>query len=173
MIHLPNWLFFLLIATFGSMAYAGISAAPWYPTFRRNRRRALDMAEIKPGDKVYDLGCGSGWFIIEAARRGAESVGFELSLPAYLISKVRSWFTRGPGSAKVYFRNFWKANLSDADLIYVFLTPRVMPKLRAKLEKECRPGTRILCHAFPMPEWTSVRTEELTRGIQAHLYLLP
>ena len=168
--HLPNWLFFLLIVTFGSMAYAGISAAPWYPTFRRNRRRALDMAEIKPGDKVYDLGCGSGWFIIEAARRRAESVGFELSLPAYLVSKVRSWFTRGPGSARILFRSFWKADLSDADLIYVFLTPRVMLKLRAKLEKECRPGTRILCHAFPVPDRKAIRIQTIGHGIQLYLY---
>jgi SAM-dependent methyltransferase len=171
--HLPNWLLFILIAVFGSMAYAGISAAPWYPTFRRNRRRVLDMAGIKPGDKVYDLGCGSGWFVMGAALLGAKAAGFELSIPAYLLSKIHSWFTRGPGSARILFGNFWQADLSDADLIYVFLTPRVLPKLRAKLEKECRPGTRILCHAFPMPEWTPVRTEKLTRGIQAHLYLLP
>jgi len=172
MLPLPNWLLFILIAVFGSMAYAGMSAAPWYPTFRKNRRRVLDMAEIKPGDKVYDLGCGSGWFVMGVAQLKANSVGFELSLPAYLISKIRSWFTRGPGSAQIFFRDFWKADLSDADLIYVFLTPRVMPKLRAKLEKECRPGTRILCHAFPMPEWLPVRTEKLTKGIQAYLYSL-
>src|SRR3989344_5870054 len=123
-------IFIILIILFlGSFAYAGILAAPWFPTWSRDITRFLKLAEIKPGEKFYDLGCGDGKLVFAAAGAGARAVGYEISLLPYLIALGRSFYVK---NTKIIFKNFWKADLSDADVVYIFLTPKVNPKVKIK-----------------------------------------
>ncbi len=161
------WIFIIILFIFlGTFAYAGILAAPWFPTWTRDIQRFLKLAEIKPGQKFYDLGCGDGKLVFAAAGAGARAVGFEISLLPYLIAKTRSFFVE---NTEVRFKNFWKQNLSDADVIYIFLTPKVNPKAKLKFEQELKPGTRVVAYTWPVIGWTAIK-EDFTSG-QPPMYL--
>src|SRR3989344_2509244 len=134
------WIFSAILFVFlGSFAYAGLKAAPWFPTWSRDIGRFLKLADIKPGQKFYDLGCGDGKLVFAAAGAGADAVGFDISLLPYLIAVLSSWSV---SNAKIMFKDFWKQNLSEADIVYIFLTPKVNPKVKLKLESELKRGAK-------------------------------
>src|SRR3989344_9585985 len=111
-----------------------IVKVPFAPTPQRNVSKIFELLDLKPGEVFYDLGCGDGRFIIEADKRGAKAVGFEVSPWAYLKTCLNIWLNKS--QAKVYFKNFYHANLSDADAIFNFLVVGVMPKVQEKLAAE-------------------------------------
>ncbi|MDO8425646.1 MAG: hypothetical protein Q7T01_04005 [bacterium] len=141
-------LFVLLMVTLVTFAYAGLRAAPWVPTRTGDVERFVRMARLRPGERFYDIGCGDGRLVSAAAHAGADAVGFECSLLPYALSWLR------PGArGRVRYRDFWHQPLHDADVIYCWLMPGVYPKLKAKFERECRPGTRIVLYVWPMEGW--------------------
>lgn len=137
----------ILVPILATFAYASVSGAPWVPTWRRDVERFLKLAQLKPGERFYDLGCGDGRLVAAAARAGATAIGFECSLLPYILARIRC------SSARVHYRDFWNVDLSDADVVYCFLMPKVYPKLKEKLERECKPGTRIILYVWPMAGW--------------------
>ncbi len=96
------------------------------------------------GATVYDLGCGNGEFLFEAARYGAKKcIGYELSFFPFLLGFIRSIF-QGEGRVNIYWGDFMKADLSKANIIYLYLVPRVINKIYNKIIKEVSPGTIII-----------------------------
>lgn len=170
---------FIFIATF---VYAGWSAAPWAPTRKADVVRFLKLANIKPGDKVFDLGCGDGRLLFAAAEKGAVVTGYEISLLPYIIAKIKQLsfaqkdktphhsLCLGAGQAKILFKDFWNVDLSDANIVYFFLMPKVYAKLRAKFEKELKPGTRIIAYVWPIDGWIPVNTSEIKGAQNIYLY---
>ncbi|RJR31284.1 hypothetical protein C4569_02465 [Candidatus Parcubacteria bacterium] len=145
-------LFFMLL----SLAYAGISAAPWVPLWKSDVRRMLKVARLKPGELLYDLGSGDGRMLIIAAREfKAKAVGYEISLLLYLISYIKIFLVnlRIENKIKINYSSFYSADLSQADVICAFLTPMAMKKLKNKFENELKPGCRIVSYAFSVPGW--------------------
>lgn len=140
--------FVLLLAVVFTFAYAGLRAAPWVPTFARDVARFLRVASLAPGERFYDLGCGDGRLVAAAADAGADAVGYECSLLPYALSWLRP-SARG----RVRYRDFWRRDLRDADVVYCFLMPAVLPKLREKLARECAPGTRVISYVWPLEGW--------------------
>ena len=157
---------FIFLSTF---AYAGIRAAPWFPTRSRDVGRFLKLAQIKPGDKFYDLGCGDGKLVFAAASAGAEAVGFEIALLPYLIALIRSFSV--PNS-KIKYRDFWKTNLSDADIVYIFLTPKVNPKAKLKFEHELKKGARVIAYTWPIAGWVPAKTDLVAGQSPMYLYII-
>lgn len=166
----------ILVPILGTFAYAGVRGAPWVPTRRRDVHRFLELARLRSGERFYDLGCGDGRLVIVAARAGAIATGFECSILPYILARIRCALhsasfrakreishqgDRGLsarlettlGSARVHYRDFWNADLSDADVVYCFLMPKVYPKLKEKLERECKKGTRVIFYVWPMAGW--------------------
>lgn len=147
---MPVLLLVLLIVT-ASFAYAGVKFAPWVPTYKKDIDRVFRLAGLKAGETFVDLGCGDGRMVIEAAKRGARAVGYEIALPMIVTCLVR----RKPSGARFVFRDLFKADLSRADIVYLFGTP---PTLRGtlveKLERELKPGARVLSYAFALDGWT-------------------
>lgn len=130
--------------------FASFSAAPWVWIRKHDIKRVIKF--VKPCDKFYDLGCGDARLLSAAAKKGAKAIGFEISLLPYLISKFR------PG-IQVKYQNFWHANLSNADIIYFFLMPKALPKLKQKLEQELKPGTRVISYIFQIPGWKPIKID--------------
>lgn len=149
----------------GTFAYAGVRGAPWVPTFAADVVRIRRVAALQPGERFFDLGCGDGRIVRAAADAGAHATGFECSLLPYVLAKFRV----GRHGA-VRFADFWSANLSDADVVYCYLMPKIYPKLKAKLERECRPGTRIILHVWPMSGWTPMMVDTVPGHPNVFLY---
>jgi len=168
------WLIFivLLMLILGTFALAGLSAAPWVPLWKKDVIRMMRLANIKPGEVVYDLGAGDGRIIIIAVREfGAQSTGFEFAVLPYILGYIKILASGLRGKAKLKYANFFFQDFSQADVICAFLTPRAMEKLKPKLEKETKSGCRIVSYAFSIPGWTPTKIDKPnTKTTAVYLY---
>lgn len=107
--------------------------------------KALELAGLKKGDIFYDLGCGNGQVLIEAAKMGAKAVGFEISPYYYLWAKFRT--SRNP-NIEVHFINIKDVDLSRADIVYCYLLPNFLEKLGPKFKQELKPSAKLISVGF-------------------------
>jgi SAM-dependent methyltransferase len=126
-----------------------IFGAPYVPTLSTQRQIALDLLDLKKGQTLYELGSGDGSMLIEAARRGLNAVGYELNPILVLVSRLRA--RRYHGLVKIYWSNFWHANLAEADGIFIFQMDKSMKNLEAKVLAEKKGSLKIASHAFKIP----------------------
>jgi cyclopropane fatty-acyl-phospholipid synthase-like methyltransferase len=142
----------LLIFAYGFVLFFG---APYFPSLKPHIKAALDLLELKKGEVVYDLGCGDGRFLKAAAQQGATAVGYELNPFVF----VYAWLTTRRYGRRVRVRlgNFWKADISSADAVFVFLLDKYMPQLDEKLKKEGKKNLRLASHTFEVPGRKAVR----------------
>ena len=143
-----------LIIFYTAMLVTAFTAAPFVPSIMPAVRTMLEEARIKPGEVVYDLGSGDGRLVRGAARMGARATGVERSRTLVMWSKLIGWYTRTPRH-KFICGNFYKTDLRDADVVFTYLLPEVMERLRPKFENELRPGVRVVSYAFKVPGWTA------------------
>ena len=154
-------LVFLLVVILGTFAYGGISAAPWVPIWQRDVDRMLALAAIKPGEIVYDLGAGDGRIVITAAQKyHAQATGFEIAVLPYIIGYIRIQLAGVQKKARLRYRNFYDQDLSAADVIFTFLTPPAMEKLKSKFVKEIKPGARVVSYAFDIKGWEKTKIDK-------------
>lgn len=162
-ITLMNSIFYLILLSviiFSAIltGYSALIGAPFLPTPARLIRKVFEEIGLKEGDKIYDLGSGTGKALVIAEKYfGAIPVGLELSPVLYVISKINLFF-RGTKKSKVIFGNFYNQNISDADVIFIFLMPRSIEKLRSKFENELRKGAKVISYAFEMKGWSPKKT---------------
>lgn len=135
--------------------------APWLPIRRRYLNVAFDEAEIQPGDTVIDLGSGDGKILIEAVKRGANVIGYELNPFLVWISRWR--LKRFSDRAVVYRQNLFEADVSEADTIFVFGFTDIMSRLATKLKREARTDARIISFAFDLPGLKLIRQKEIVK----------
>lgn len=167
-IFLIYLLFFLILLT---AAYGAISAAPWLPTKNRDISRMIALAEIKAGDKVYDLGCGDGRLVFAAAKKGAEAVGIEIFILPYLYAKIKSYFQP---RTKILFGDMFNLSVADADVVFIFLMSKSYQKLLIKLEKELKAGSRVVCSCWPIENWQNKlkKIDQPTNSLPLFLYII-
>jgi ubiquinone/menaquinone biosynthesis C-methylase UbiE len=137
--------------------------APFVPTKQEVVEEMLRVAGVKPGDVVYDLGCGDGRIVITAAQKfGARGVGIDIDPER--ISDA-NWYAKRAGVEKqVIFKlgDLFEADVSEATVVTLYLLPDMNARLRPKLLRDLKPGTRIVSHDFDMgPEWKPERTLRL------------
>jgi SAM-dependent methyltransferase len=169
--NLFDILMFVAMVLVLSLAIGAVSAAPFVPTRKRDVRRILDLAEVKPGDRVYDLGCGDGRVVAAAAEMGAAATGFEIAIPPLVMAWVRTGLSPARNRCRIIPRNFWTADLSDADVIFTFLTPPVLARLVGRLEKvRLKPGTRIVNAVWPIPGWQAAAVDKSAGRVTLYLY---
>jgi SAM-dependent methyltransferase len=148
--------------------------APFVPTPQEVVDRMLQMADVKKGDVVYDLGCGDGRLVITAAREyGARGVGIDID-PAR-IAESRANAKAAGVEPLVEFRqqDALTVDVSPASVVTLYLLTEANLKLRPTLEKQLKPGSRVVSHQFGMGTWVPTRTETITdkRGTSRVLYL--
>ena len=138
--------------------------APYVPTGRRDLRKILEAAQIKPGEVFYDLGRGDGRAVRAAARLGARAIGFEQSSILVLWSRVIVWLQPRTPHHPVFVRgDYLKENLSPANVIFCYLMPKAMEHLKEKFAHDLKPGTRIVSRAFKIPGWTPQARLQVSR----------
>ncbi|OGH24267.1 MAG: hypothetical protein A3B47_04765 [Candidatus Levybacteria bacterium RIFCSPLOWO2_01_FULL_39_24] len=107
------------------------------------------LAKVNKKDIVYDLGCGDGTALIIGAKEfGARGVGIEIDPLRALISTLMIHIMRVQDKVRIIRKNFYDVNISKASIVFVYLVPRVLQKLRSKFLKELRPGTVIISYRY-------------------------
>jgi len=128
--------------------------APYSPTPMDVVQRMLAFGKVGPRDVVYDLGCGDGRIVIEAARRfGARGVGIDID--PKLIARAQADARQAGVESLVTFRlqDAMTVDLSDATVVTLYLLAASNVKLRPVLMKTLRPGARIVAHNYPIGDW--------------------
>lgn len=146
---------------------------PYVPTPQEIVDRMLRMAEVKPTDFVMDVGCGDGRMIVTAARvYQARGLGVDIN-PAR-IGEAKQNAERAGVTDKVEFRvgNLYATDLSPADVLAMYLLPRINLELRPKILSSTKPGTRVVSHAFSMGDWRPDRVETVD-GTTLYLWIVP
>jgi hypothetical protein len=130
------------------------------PSSQEETRVMAELAEVRPGMKVADLGSGDGRVVMALALRGAEAHGYEVNPILVLVSRRNIRRQGLTGSAFIHWSNFWRKNLSRYDLVTVFQVGFVMARLESKLKRELAPGACVISHYWRFP---SLRPER-SRG---------
>lgn len=119
--------------------------APWWRTSDKKIRIALKLAGVKKEDVVYDLGSGDGRSVIIAAKEfGAKGIGIEIDPLRFYLSKLFAKFNGVSDKTKFIKKSFFDVDISDADVIFVYLVPKTLEKLKPKFLKELKPETRLI-----------------------------
>jgi ribosomal protein L11 methylase PrmA len=133
----------------------------------------LRMADIKKGDVLYDLGSGDGRIVIAAAKKyGIRGVGIDIDPDR--IKEAKENAEREGVSKLVEFRNedLFEADFHEATVVTLYLLESLNEKLRPKLWRELKPGTRIVSHAFRMGDWEPEKTAEVD-GRMVYFWKIP
>lgn len=144
-----------------------ISGSPFVPSNRRTLDLMLEVAHLKKGTLVYDLGCGDGRLLIRAEKKyGIKGIGYENAPIAFLLGFLNKIIHRSHVSLR--FKNFFKSSLKNANFIFLYLGPEVQVKLAPKLKKECRPGTLIISNTFHLPGFKPFKTFPKNKERKTH-----
>jgi cyclopropane fatty-acyl-phospholipid synthase-like methyltransferase len=143
--------------------------APYVPSPQPVVERMLEAAGVKPGETVYDLGCGDGRILITAAERfRAKGVGIELSprlvkQAQEMVRKrgLQNWITILEG-------DLLEADVSGADVVTLYLLTSSNARLQRKLEHALKPGARVVSHDFAMRGWKPARVEKVAVSNRTH-----
>jgi len=123
--------------------------APWWRTSKKVARAMCFLAKVGKNDIVYDLGCGDGEALNIAAREfGAKGVGIEIDLLRYLFSKIRFKINGYGKKICIIKKNFYDVNISSASVIFVYLVPRALERLKPKFLKELKNGTLVVSFRY-------------------------
>ena len=144
------------------------------PTSHAVADAMLRLARVTADDVVYDLGSGDGRIVILAAQKfGARGVGVELD--PRLVAISREVAREGAVADKVTFieGDLFTADISEATVVTLYLSPNVNRKLEGKLKRELRPGTRVVSHQFPIAGWTPAQRETTGDGTELFLWTIP
>ena len=135
---------------------------PYVPTPEAVVERMLRMAKVGKADTVYDLGCGDGRIVITAAREyGARGVGYDID-PRRIEESNQNARAAGVTDRVRFVRgDLFKADLSEATVVALYLLPDVNLRLRPKLLAELKPGTRVVSHNYGMGDWDPDEMDEV------------
>ncbi len=142
---------------------------PYVPTPNEVVTQMLQIANVKKGDVVYDLGSGDGRIVITAAQKyGTRGVGIDINPER--ISEANANARAAKVTDRVQFRqqDLFKTNLSEATVVTLYLLPDINVKLRPQLFKQLKPGTRIVSHDFDMGEWKPERVVQVKGPTREH-----
>ena len=139
---------------------ARLGRIPWMATPHHLARRAVQRAMLTTAGRpsartrplLVDLGSGDGRIVVAAAEAGFSAIGVELN--PVLLAASYLLAARAGVLSRVSFRaaDFWSLDLGEVDVVTCFGVASCMRRLDAKLRREARPGTQVICFRFPIPE---------------------
>ena len=132
----------------------GLAGLPWRPTSSARIRKALEVARLQPGETIYDLGSGDGRVLVMAAREfRAHAVGVEISPIYCMLGRFSTQMHGLEGLVRVVRGDFYKADLSDADVVFAYMTSRQAARLKPVLDRQLRRGARVVTISFDLDGW--------------------
>jgi precorrin-6B methylase 2 len=146
---------------------------PFVPTPQEVVDKMIQLAGVKQGDTVYDLGSGDGRIVIAAAKAGASrAVGFEID--SGLVKESRENIKKAgvEDRAEIRHADIMTVDLSGASIITMYLLPDVNLKLKPRILSQMKPGSRVVSHAFDMGDWSPDKVERVN-GRTVYLWTVP
>jgi predicted RNA methylase len=134
--------------------------------------KMLEMANLKSGETLYDLGCGDGRILIAAAQRfKVSAIGVEIS--GHLARRASENVKKAglQDRVKVVHGNFMQTDLRGADVVTLYLATTANESLRPNLEKYLRPNTRVVSYDYPIPGWKPIETSA-TEGLHGATHII-
>jgi SAM-dependent methyltransferase len=134
---------------------------PFVPSPQVVVDKMVELAGVKKGDVVYDLGSGDGRIVIAAAKRGARAVGFEID--PELVGESRANIKKAgvQDLAEIRNQDILTVDLSPANVLTMYLLPDVNLKLKPNILSQLKPGSRVVSHSFDMGDWKPDRIERV------------
>ena len=169
---------FALVAAGPLLAQPGAERlAPFVPSPQVVVERMLELADLKPGETVYDLGCGDGRIVIAAAREfRAKGVGVELSPELAKQAQDQVLRLGLKNRVRIIQGNLFDIDLRPADVVTLYLLTSTNDLLRPVLERNLRPGARVVSHDFAIRGWKPLRVEKVlsyNRYHKIYVYGIP
>lgn len=163
----------VLAALAWAQAPARTPDVPFVPTSQELVVAMLKLADVHQGDTVIDLGCGDGRIIITAVKQfGATGIGVDINPER--IKEANDNAKKAGVADKVKFieGDLFDADIHNATVVTLYLLPNVNIKLRPKLLRDLKPGTRVVSHSFDMDDWKPDKEQEVN-GSQLYLWIIP
>lgn len=132
---------------------AGRSAAPYVPMRRKHIDTMVSLANPQAGEQWLDLGSGDGRIVFAAGKCGADVTGVELHPFLHHYADAKRRIVAREQSIRFKRGDLWHADVSQADVLSIFFIKDKMPQLKEKLQREMKPGSRVVSHIFQFPDW--------------------
>jgi tRNA G37 N-methylase Trm5 len=138
---------------------------PYVPTPQEVVDRMLDLAGVKKGDVVYDLGSGDGRIVVTAAKKfGVKAIGFEIDPQRIKESHENIKKAGVEKLVEIRQQDIRTVDLSEATVLTMYLLPEVNLMVRPNIWKQMKAGSRIVSHDFDMGDWKPLKTEHVKDG---------
>jgi len=145
---------------------------PFVPSPQIVVDKMIELAGVKKGDVVYDLGSGDGRIVIAAAKKGARAVGFDIDPDLVAESRANVKKAGVQESAEIRHQDILTVDLSPASVVTMYLLPDVNLKLKPNLLSQLKPGSRVVSHSFDMGDWKPDKVERVD-GRTIYLWIIP
>lgn len=146
---------------------------PYVPTPPEVVQGMLKLAGVTSKDFVIDLGCGDGRIVVAAVKDfGARGLGYDLNPERIKEAKENAKNAGVDGKAQFLEKNIFDAEIKDATVVTMYLLPSVNEKLKPRLLKELKPGTRLVSHAFLMGDWKPEKEIDVN-GRKVYFWTIP
>ncbi len=163
-------LLFILVLLFIILSWAWPPDSPWAPWWSikdKEIKAALKLAKVSKNDLIYDLGSGTGKFLITAAHEfGANGVGIEIDPLRFLTSKFLVRINGVTDKVKIIRGSFFEEDISDATVVFAYLVPKTLERLLPKFRKELKKGTIIITYRYPL----EAKKQKENKDLQIFLY---
>lgn len=145
----------------------GFYGVIWLPTKKKDYDRIAGLADLRPGRVFCDLGSGTGDLFFYLSRKyRIKCIGIEVSPALYLYSKIKSLFYH---NVEIRYGDLFSYDLSNIDIIYAFLHPKMYSRLKTKIDHEIRKGTIIILSCWP---FENTRPLKVDQGDNETIYYL-
>ena len=135
-------------------------------------RAMLEIAGVRAEDVVYDLGCGDGRVVIEAAKRGARGVGVDIDPERVREARANARAAGVEDRVEIREGDLFETDVSAASVVMLFLQAELNLKLRPRLLAQLAPGARVVSHWHDMGDWRPDRTVPVL-GRNVYLWTIP
>lgn len=154
----------VIVATMYFMLGSFLFGAGYQPTPPSVVRRMMAYAKIRAGDRVYDLGAGTGALLFRSVQEGAErAVGIEIEPIRFAFLKLRRRWSAQGKRVELRRTDLFRVDLREATVVLTFLWPGAMRKLAPKFERELPAGARVVSYWHPIPGWVPVESDPALR----------